>query len=447
MIRGDVPQAGPANANRPPSAQPLEEDDGEDVIEAGAVSRASMATKASRASREFNKQRAANKGNYQYAIYALYPTGRGFLEMLDEATHTTLAARYGGGRFQVWKTHRDTQEAVGDPNVFEIDRTMYPPRLPGFQGAFPGQPIGGGFNPWGMPPAPGFQGMPSMPQAPGKADDLEEELEDAEDEIKQLRATLSAVTRERDDAKAALEKERTEFARQQERASFEKALSDLKLELGGRKDPLTQLLEMKRAEAELAGPLAGRPAGGPDPLQGAVALFELALKVKDKLTDDPGTGVGSEFLSLIKTFAPALNKAMANMPQQSRLPAPPVPATDAAQAPPPPPTPPSTADPGVAGEEEKAAYEKAKVAFRQLLTFMPVAQETGYTEGAMAAWILKQDGEGWPEAKKIMADDDPEAFLGLVEQDAPALADTDGKKAWILAAIKGVRDVLKEKKT
>lgn len=425
----------------------------EEAPEAGALGPAKATKKASAISKAFNANRKAGNGDFQYAVFALYPTGRGFLEMLDEPTHLTLSERYGGGRYEVWKMRRGTGEQVGEGSVFEIDHSLHPPKLPRFQAAL-ANPVPG--NPWGnphalpfggsqMPPIPGFNGMPAAQVPPaGKVDELEEELEEAEEEIGRLKAENATLRREANESKAALEKERSDNIRAQERAQYEKMINDLRLSFEQRataKDPLTQLIELKRAETELAGPFG--QSRGTDPLQGAVALFELALKAKEKLTpEEPSTGNGSMILELIKTFSPAIRAHVSASSMAPRLPAPPPPASSPGTATPP--SPASTeASPAPEGEEKMD--EETRIAFKQMVTYIPVAQASGLSASSVAAWIMGQQGKGWENVRDVLDRDTAENFAVFVSVNEPTATDSDEKKAWVSQVHEAVKKSMEKK--
>lgn len=349
------------------------------------------------------------KDSTHYAIFALYPSGRAFLAYHENPTHDALGKQFGGGEYQVCERDRDSGEWVGEPVQYPIDRTMFPPKLtgfmapqiPGMMGGFPPMPgmMGGGFP--GMPP--------QMPSADNE--ELEDELEELKEQIAQLRQSLIAKDRQLEDAKREADAEKV-------RSFQEKMLEEIRgmgnRLAGEKKSPLDSIIELKRFEAELQGPL--KPGGGAtDQVAGVIAMLDLvdALKKRTAPTEESGGGAGAGFLEVIKAVGPLIQQAKE---MQSNAPAPaPVPAPE--------PSP-----------ESNAVMAAATPAFRMMVAKMGELIKAEAAPAVFAAWFDFQDDAAFKAAKEVTKVEQPEGFLGVVGQVNPDLL-TEENKAWIVEAM------------
>lgn len=363
-----------------------------------------------------------------YALFASYPTGRSYLAEIEEPTFESIGRKFGGGRYEVWKKDRTTGEAVGDPVVYDVDKVMFPVALPGFLDRalqLPGNQMQApwlglqnqGFQP--MPP-PGF-GPPAGGQA-AKLEELQDDLDEAEDEIDRLKSSLAEERRGRESDRIANERTLADMARKEE---FRTMLDALK---GDKKDPLEMLINFKRAETELAGPMikSGNPL---ETMQGSMAMINMMLELSKKL--NPGGGDSGNGLSTFMELATAFMKAKAEAPEQViALPAGPVVKT---------PTPEELAK----AEQEKknealaqAAVLRAGEVIGMVAREMLERLKSGETIPAheeLARFILDTKGQDFEVFRAVVKVDNPENALQLFAG-LPDLIDTDEKKKWIVAA-------------
>lgn len=353
-----------------------------------------------------------------YMLYALYPAGRAYLAHIETPTHDYVAMTYGGGNYSVAEVDRNTGQPLGETFPLTIDRTAFPPRLPGFV------PAAAPFQPFGFQGQQGFQfpggGQGQQQQGAGPAvSELEDELDEAEKDLAQTKIELASVKRELAEVKENAAKEKAEAAMRQMQADFQNQMKELVSKLDGRKDPLEQFMAFKRMEGELSGPVIGKASGPLESLAMITQIMDFTDKLKAKAASDDtgGGGASNGFLDVFKMVAPMLQKA-----QDQRH-----------AAPPPQP---------VVMEQSQPQPQEASPAEPALLAMIEqvrVQLAGGASPAAFVEWMKAQTGPEFDAAREIVKVDQPEGFLQLIKERVPAMADTEQKEAWILEAIKATQ--------
>jgi hypothetical protein len=379
----------------------------------------------------FEVLRNQERASQTYAVFAMYPgQPRAFIGYTSDPTHAAIAKQWGGGDFQVVPYDQATGSFIGEPASLRLDVSVHAPLLPGFKTAQPGygqmnQILGG--MPGGLPPGYGI--LPPAKNA--DVEDLEDELDDLEKELGQIKGELVQARRERDEAIKALSDEKERALRAEMEQRFQAQIAELKTAFAGnRKDPLEQLLEFKRVEAEL-NPSIGRGNGGPGEMMGALmGLFEMVLKAKDKLGEDNPGGATGGFLETIKSLTPLLEKVMDNRPQQALLAAPAVAPTPTATPAPQP--------------QEQAVPPAVHEAVNSLFNYLGTSAAAGIHPVEAAAWITRQQDRGWAEVHGMILADDPANFLDVAQSKIPEAVDNDQKKAWMKETLSQAREKLQK---
>lgn len=361
-----------------------------------------------------------DRSDSQFAVFAMYPSGRSFLEYVDEPTHQLIAARWGGGRYSVAEQSRNTGEWLGEPVIMDVDRAVHPPKLPGFM--VPGQPVMGGIyggGIFGQQQGFGFPQQQQQQQGPAPdVSELEDELEDVEKELAATKAELAAAKREATEAREALLKERADAQMKSLQEGFERRLADLVNKLDGKKDPMDQLLQFKRVEAELNGPKVGQGGGPLEGITMVLQMMDLMEKMKDKFSGGGG-GASGGFMEVLKGVGPLLDR-VADMKTAN-------------------PPPPALQAPAPAAAPAPEGPHPGEEALRAMVDQVGVMTSTGASPASFVAWFKAQQGPAFEAARAVVKTDPPEDFLLLVKNNVPTYADTEQKEAWILEAIRATQ--------
>jgi hypothetical protein len=392
-----------------------------------------------------SRLRRQERLDQSFAVFALYPgQQRAWVGSIEDPSHPAVGAKFGGGKFQLVATNRNTGYYEGEPFDVAIDTSVYPARLPGFASGMPGngalpplQAPGFSGMPWGQP-FPGMPGMPPQLQKGAK----DEELEDLEDELDALKVQLAQAVRERDEAKAALVQESQRAMRMEFESKFMTGLASLEAKLSGdRKDPLQQFIDLKRVDAEL-NPAIGKQGGPGETMALFVGLFDMLMKAKDKFGDAGAFagGAAGGFGEVLKTLAPLVEKVL---DANATKPKPVVPLIGPAAP---------AAEGAVAQEEVKTPEPEApppvsaalKEASQQFFNYLESAQGAGIHPTAAAQWVLKQADPGWDELHKVLRDEDPKEFIGVAKTRIPDAVGTQQQQGWMMATVKEVREQLQK---
>ncbi len=388
---------------------------------------------ASRVEARFSEERK-NSRNFVFRIQVVHPSGKYWIADTQDYSPQMLATNYGGGKFEVWKMDTSTGQPMGDPLPYNVDTNVHPQRLfdpamspqGGMQGRFGGQgptPAWQGGNAgYGAPGA--FGGPSAWPAVTGgpsskELTDLEDELEDLEKDLEKANVLASTYLRERDEARAQLVELKAAADKKELMSMFATQLEAAK---GGAKDPMEQMLQMIRLQAEMSGGVIGKQGGGTDTITGAVALMNVILSAAKSVPQaDTGGGALGGLIQVASQYLPLVTQIVQG--KATGAPAPQVVVDErpkpAAQAPAPQPAPPVDQNVGAC--------------FHEAVKVIP-----GYITGdseAYADWIVKQTAPGWPELHKILMAEKPEAFLTEAMKVNAEIGDSDFKKQWIVQAI------------
>lgn len=394
----------------------------------GQAPKSAPVSRSQRIERQNDLVRMTARQNFAYCLFAQYPSGRAYVGQIEEPSFESIGATWGGGRFEVWKMDRTSGEYVGDPVVYPIDPLVFPPKLQGFaavqRGPLAGAP--GQFNMPGMQ-GQGYPGpMPGLPPAPdaAKLEELEEEIEDLEEENTTLKARLATVERERESERRDHERELADLRRKEE---FRAMVAELK---GTGKDPLEMLLNFKRVDAELAGPLKLNQ----DPMaamQANIASLTMMLDLAKKLGGNGDKNEGGGMDGLLQLAGKFIEAKQAEPAQVIQLPA----APTAKPAAPAGPTPEEVAAAEAAAKAEAGAVMEVFTALseevRQLWASAHESQEDPLPE-RLTEIILTRPG--WDKFRAIVRIDNPENALQVFLDSAPDTVPNEERQKWIVSA-------------
>jgi hypothetical protein len=394
-------------------------------------------SQAANASKRFEKERKSSEINYSFRIYKVQPTGKYWLADTLEPSLEYIAHNYGGGKYEVWKFFTDTGEYLGNPVPYNVDPTIWPPKIPDPQAAgrpMVGNPAYGGGGFFGNGPQQGYgppqQGYGPPQQGYGPIGDSEDDIDELERDNSMLKAQVITITRERDDLKIAMERERAEAIRKEDRAQFEATLKALEAKFSGTKDPLDQMLSFSRLQAELNGGVVGKGGSTTDMLTLAMGLMNTIMTAAKSLPTEGSAGGASGLETIMRMadkYLPMITKLTeqkAGQVVEEKPAAAPAPVKEPDVVP-------------TAGPETKA--------FERILDELPIYITTGETE-KFANWIVESEGEGWPIAHGIMMSENPAGFLNLVMTSRPLALKSENDKKWVVDVMKLTQTKLLERK-